>query len=559
MKELTPEQIAMDKRLVEGTPLDIDEPVTTARSNNSQVASLNAGTPPSDQLHSLTGRDPPTTNSSEVASAAGQQNPSPEAVSQKEANPRARTKEVPLLRDPLTGCPVELVENAQIDWCKPAINPTSSTNSTTHLTFEDLLPADSILTDYAEYAVTQTEAADSYIAGAILPVVGAILERKVWIPWPNGQLFPNLYTMLVGPPGNLKTTTVELAEALAREILDPHHFLPHNYSPESLFDAYYKNPYRLLICDDANATIIRWQNPNDGERLSSNFLTLFDGKPLSEGFRRNRKQDDLESQERWTPPTSTNIVFGATFLGCHFKENASRLGLQRRFLYYVAEDTVRSLLRPEPDFVRFKGLISQFTLLSRLRGVFTWTREAEQLFDRYKIEIDRRKRACDILDEFTRSRLTTACALVVKLAMIFEASCLCYDAKWMPNDSEIVPDSPPLILKSNIVELAINHVDACLKAAASLDSIANRGRIAEEAQILLARIRKDFQGQAHSGSIILTRSQITQAFAHHANRRGSPHINDIYHKQIPYLIQIGEAKLLSKEGKKEIYAFRVED
>lgn len=64
MKELTPEQIAMDKWLVEGTPLDIDEPVTTARSNNSQVESLNAETPQSDQLHSLTGRDPPTINMS---------------------------------------------------------------------------------------------------------------------------------------------------------------------------------------------------------------------------------------------------------------------------------------------------------------------------------------------------------------------------------------------------------------------------------------------------------------------------------------------------------------
>jgi hypothetical protein len=40
---------------------------------------------------------------------------------------------------------------------------------------------------------------------------------------------------------------------------------------------------------------------------------LFDGKPLSENFRRNRQEGNLESQERWTEPTSTNIVFGVTF------------------------------------------------------------------------------------------------------------------------------------------------------------------------------------------------------------------------------------------------------
>jgi hypothetical protein len=143
--------------------------------------------------------------------------------------------------------------------------------------------------------------------------------------------------------------------------------------------------------------------------------------------------------------------------------------------------------------------------------------------------------------------------------MIFEACCLCSDAKWMPRDPEIVPGSPLLVLKPNIVQLAINHVEACLEAAASLDAIANRGRIAEEAQVLLAGIRKVFREHTRAGSIVLTRSQITLAFAHHANWRGGSRIDGIYHEQIPYLIRIGEAQLVGKEGKKEIYAFKAED
>jgi hypothetical protein len=142
--------------------------------------------------------------------------------------------------------------------------------------------------------------------------MGALLQRNVWIPWANGDLYPNLFSLMVGPPGNMKSTSIELPEIIARgifEYVQTPYFLPHNYSPESLFDAYYQHPHRLLICDDANSTLIKWQNQNDGERLSASFLALFDGKRLSEGFRRNRQKGDLDSQERWRPAGRTATAF----------------------------------------------------------------------------------------------------------------------------------------------------------------------------------------------------------------------------------------------------------
>jgi hypothetical protein len=143
------------------------------------------------------------------------------------------------------------------------------------------------------------------------------------VPWPNGVLYPNLFDLIVGPQGNMKSTSIDLADLIAKGVFayisnDPSmgevpYFLPHSYSPESLFDAYFKHPYRSLICDDANSTLNKWQDPHIGDRLSSDFLSLFDCKPLSETFRHNRKKGDdneLDSQERWTKPTSTNIIFG---------------------------------------------------------------------------------------------------------------------------------------------------------------------------------------------------------------------------------------------------------
>ena len=431
----------------------------------------------------------------------------------------------------------------------------NSTNSTISPSQEVFYPAQSIIADYYEYAVTQSEGADCYIIGPILPTIAAILAHNVCLSWLNGVLYPNLFVMVVGPPGNLKSTSIELPEEMFRCLSEEHEcsrMLPHNLSVESMFDCYYEHPYRFLVCDDATALITKWQNPHDGERLSSNYLTLYDCKRLSESFRRNRKEkSNLESQERFTGPTCTNIVFGSTFLTCQFRQNSLRNGLQRRFIYCIAENPAREIKRPSPDETIFGALVQQFSLLTRLKGKFEWTEEAGKIFDHY-CETNRKEiQDCDILDEARRSRLTSARGFVAKIAMIYECATICWGFNWGKG-------SPNLLLGVQNLELAIRHVDACLKAAASLDTISNRGKIAEEAKRLLGHIRRDFHQKLKGECIILTKSEITSTYAHHASRIGGSKVDNIYQQQIPYLISIGLAKLLQKEGKKTTYAFRME-
>ncbi len=129
----------------------------------------------------------------------------------------------------------------------------------------------------------------------------------------------------------------------------------------------------------------------------------------------------------------------------------------------------------------------------------------------------------------------------------------------MPSDPEILPTSPPLVLHHEMLQLAIEHVEECLKGAALLDSVANRQSIIERAEVFLAYVRTQFRSLAKNGSVILNRTQITHSYAHNANRRSDSPVSDIYERLIPYLIRTGEAQLVAKERKKEIYAFRAEE
>jgi hypothetical protein len=413
-----------------------------------------------------------------------------------------------------------------------------------------IFPPDSILADFYDLAVTVVEGADCYIIGAILPVCASLMARDVWLPWAGTSLHCNLYAMLAGKPGDRKSSTIDLPEMLARKCLSPEAFLPKTFSPETLLDEYDINaggrPDKIWICDDANATLADWQSSVTGTRNATRFLELYDCKALSESYRRNRKDKQLGAQRRYIPFTSTSIVFGATFNICTFRNQATRAGMQRRFLYYVAEGHGRMILYPQLDSAEFDNLVTEFSLLRRLAGPFSLSSAARKLFDNFQRENRVRLNDSDPLDEPLLSRLSSSPSQMLKVAMIFEAC------------RSVRAASGSLVIQETTLRFAIDHVNECLEAAARLDSIARRIYIANDAEVLLARIRFDFRVCAKNGSIILSRTELTSKYADHGRRGRGLNVQELYTSLIPYLISRGDAKALPKAGKLERYAFRVE-
>jgi hypothetical protein len=449
-------------------------------------------------------------------------------------------------------------ENVESDGGRPAaengLDPFSTFSTGRFSLDQAIFPQNSWLARYMDFARLREESADSYLVGSILPVISAALARRVRFPWGEGWIYPNLYVMLAGKPGDRKSSAINLAEKIARMVLAKRIFLPDSLSVEALFDEYDEgrggSPDKLLIADDANPFLGLLQKSNYGERVGDLLLRLFDCKWLAESFRRNKESKE-GTPRRFIPETSTSIVFGATFNICQFQGHEIRSGLQRRFNYYLAERHGRFLAVPaKSDQMQLLAVTEVVAKLVSLEDTeCQFASEAAELWESFQRENRRELNATNANRESQLARLNGQPVHVLKLAMIFQA------ALWGENSSK--PFTGRIELAT--LQTAIEHSEHCVFAAQALDSIGNRAAIQADADVLLANIQSNFQEKARSGAIVLTRTDLTSAYAHHSGRTGAWKPDDLYLRLIPDLIRRGKAKEVQRPGKQSAFAFKVED
>ena len=441
----------------------------------------------------------------------------------------------------------EDAEFPPVGWEGLSANSASSAGSYVQ---KAILPSNSILADWFTFARQRTEGADCYLAGTILPLMGALLARRVWIPLAGGKTYANIFALICGKPGDRKSTTIRLAAFLGRLCLPESAFIPASFSPESLFDEYDEGsggrPDKLWIVDDANSVLTDWQKTQNGERNATRFLELYDCGTLTESFRRNKKDSPTGDARRSIAETSTSIVFGATFNVACFQGQSVRAGMARRFLYYVAERRGCDLFDPpghDPDAL--ESLAVAFRRCLEIAGKMTFAAEAQRTWRKYQEENRAAMDAANPLAEDLISRLASAPAQTLSVAMTFEA------AMWAKRGGKWQG-----VLSPEALGLAIAHVDECLEAAGWLDGIAHRVSIAEDAEVIFERIMRDFAAQRNGDTIYVTRSDLTRAYCHDSGRRNALKPHDLYNRVIPALMRQCKAKIARKDGKREVYGFR---
>ena len=174
--------------------------------------------------------------------------------------------------------------------------------------------------------------------------------------------------------------------------------------------------------------------------------------------------------------------------------------------------------------------------------------EAEEIWDAFQHENRRKQSACNPFDDAALSRLGSAPMQTLHIAMIFQA------CRWAAQASKPFRH----VIEAEILTLAIQHVDAAIEAAAFLEGIADRAKVADEAEILLAHIRRDFKSKTEGSAIILTRSELTSRFCNNPGRGATLTTEALYLRIIPALEKQGLARRLPKHDRTERFAFRPE-
>lgn len=96
-------------------------------------------------------------------------------------------------------------------------------------------PEDSVLSDYV-MCFQEAEAPLLYHPSCLMTAVAATLKRRVWMDWNQFEIFPNLYTILVGPTGSRKNTAINSAMKMVRGAYPNLHVLPVDSSPQGMAD-----------------------------------------------------------------------------------------------------------------------------------------------------------------------------------------------------------------------------------------------------------------------------------------------------------------------------------
>lgn len=220
--------------------------------------------------------------------------------------------------------------------------------------------------------------------GGISAVAGA-LERKVWIRSLNMELFPNIYTVMVAPPGIGKTIITATVEDLWRS-LTTHHVAPKSLTKASLIDSL-ADAHRTKTVITANSLHLDFNSllVNAGElgvlipAYDPDFMNvltdIYDGRQYEE----RRRGKDLHITIK---KPQLNILAACTpsYLNSMLPEGAWDQGfLSRTFLIYTGDKINRDLFAEETANAElYQKLKADLKDVADMAGQIGFSPEAKQ-------------------------------------------------------------------------------------------------------------------------------------------------------------------------------------
>lgn len=230
-----------------------------------------------------------------------------------------------------------------------------------------------------------------------IATVGCALERRCWMVSDYGELYPNLYILLVGPPAAGKTVAIDAARVLINKV-EHIHMAPTNVTHASLLDDLAKTSGAFMKGD----TSVTYHSMQVFSREFGVLLPEYDTKVLNHLINFYDCDNDFQESRRGRevkilaiPNSQLNILAATTpsYLGDFFPQAAWDQGFASRLLLIYCE---KRELRPiwkdldeitDAEMERLKvaaalqdQLAADLVHIGALTGRFRWAKPAAQAF-----------------------------------------------------------------------------------------------------------------------------------------------------------------------------------
>lgn len=233
--------------------------------------------------------------------------------------------------------------------------------------------------DWIETYVSETNAVPSpeiYRLWAAITAVSGVLERKVWTTGSAGPIYPNLFTLLVGPPASGKDNAIRpIREIWAK--MTGLHLSPDNVTKAALIDALSKSLRTLMNGSSEMMTFSCMVAPVPEfgvffSKHDTEFLSVLNHLYMSPSlYKEERRTSGIVEINK--PHLVLLAGTQPDFLSSFLPEEAWGMGFTSRLVMIYAEGA------PPADLftltaINATGLVQQLRKIFEMKGEFVWSK-----------------------------------------------------------------------------------------------------------------------------------------------------------------------------------------
>lgn len=267
---------------------------------------------------------------------------------------------------------------------------------------------------------------------AAIALVGGALGRRVWAKTGKGPIYPNLYILLVGPPGSGKSI-VEEAKGLISSVNDPitkngaFKVASNSITSASIIDELAKAKFTRIMPQGPPlvyhslfiaAEELQVLLPGYDTQIIGKLNELYNNSPIP--YSESRRTGGVREISIENPQLS--ILAGAqpAYFASTFPEEVWSTGFARRVIMIYSDEVMLNSLWYEPavDLGLRPRLIFRLTEMGHLFGNAKWTPEAAETLDKWHLASGPPTPQHSKLAQYIRNRTVN----IVKLSLISAVS-----------------------------------------------------------------------------------------------------------------------------------------